>query len=92
MYCQKDQFVKINKTYYEFLDKAVNIKKISTNEVDNQKPTVNLIENSRTNIKNAPIMNSDLKKATKIQPYDKFTKWDPLPTFKNDIKVWNKIC
>jgi len=92
MYCQKDQFVKINKTYYGFLDKAVNIKKISTNEVDNQKATVNLIENSRTNIKNAPIMNSDLKKSTKIQPYDKFTKWQALPTFKNDIKVWNKIC
>jgi len=92
MYCQKDQFVKINKTYYEFLDKVVNIKKLPTNEVDNQKPTVNLIENSRTNIKNAPIMNSDLKKANKIRPYDKFTKWDPLPTFKNDIKVWNKIC
>jgi len=92
MYCQKDQFVKINKTYYEFLDKAVNIKKILTNEVDNQKATVNLIENSRTNIKNAPIMNSELKKSTKIQPYDKFTKWQALPTFKNDIKVWNKIC
>ena len=73
MYCQKDQFVKINKTYYEFLDKAVNIQKISINEVDNQKPTVNLIENSRQNIKNAPIMNSDLKKATKIRPYEKCT-------------------
>jgi len=92
MYSQKDQFVKINKTYYEFLDKAVNIKKISINEIDNQKSTVNLIENSRPTIKNAPIMNSDLKKPNKIQPYVKFTKWDPLPTFKNDIKVWNKIC
>ena len=92
MYCQKDQFVKINKTYYEFLDKAVNIKKISTSFVDNQKPTVNLIENSRPTIKNSPIMNSDLKKATKIRPYDKFTKWDPLPTFKSDLQVWNKIC
>ena len=92
MYCQKDQFVKINKTYYEFLDKAVNIKKISINEIDNQKATVNLIENSRTNIKNAPIMNSDLKKPNKIQPYEKFTKWDPLPTFKSDLQVWNKIC
>ena len=92
MYCQKDQFVKINKTYYEFLDKAVNIKKISTNEVDNQKPTINLIENSRPTIKNAPIMNSDQKKATKIRPYDKWTKWDPLPTFKKDLQVWNKIC
>jgi len=92
MYCQKDQFVKINKTYYEFLDKAVNIKKISINEIDNQKATVNLIENSRTNIKNAPIMNSDLKKSNKIKPYEKFTKWDPLPTFKSDLQVWNKIC
>ena len=40
MFCQKDQFVKINKTYYEFLDKTVNIKKLSTNEVENPKPTV----------------------------------------------------
>ena len=92
MYCQKDQFVKINKTYYEFLDKAVNIKKISTNEVDNQKPTINLIENSRPPIKNAPIMNSDQKQPNKIRAYDKFTKWDPLPTFKSDLQVWNKKC
>jgi len=92
MYCQKDQFVKINKTYYEFLDKAVNIKKISINEINNQKPTVNLIENSRGTIKNAAIQNSDLKKPNKIRSYDKFTSWNPLPTFKQDLQVWNKIC
>jgi len=92
MYCQKDQFVKINKTYYEFLDKPANIKKISINEIDNQKPTINLIENSRPTIKNAPIMNSDLKKPNKIRPYEKFTSWDPLPTLKSDLQVWNKIC
>jgi len=92
MYCQKDQFVKINKTYYEFLDKAVNIKKISINKVENQKPTVNLIFQSRGTIKNDPIMNSDLKKPNKIRSYDKFTSWDPLPTLKKDLQVWNKIC
>jgi len=73
MYCRKDQFVKINKTHYEFLDKAVNIKTLPVQEVTNQKPTVNLIENSRSNVKNAPIMNSDLKKTNKIKPCDKFT-------------------
>ena len=92
MYCQKDQFVKVNITYYEFLDKAVNINKISINEIDNQKSTVNLIENSRPTIENAPIMNSDLKKPNKIRSYDKFTSWDPLPTLKKDLQVWNKIC
>ena len=70
---------------------AVCLKKLPTNEVDNQKPTINLIENSRLNIKNAPIMNSDLKKPNKIRPYEKFTKWEALPTLKNDIKVWDKI-
>ena len=94
MFTQKDIYPKIIDTYIKAQNNATKIEHYSP--IDNVKPmhaTTNLILNHRTkSLKNAPIQNSDKKKAAVIRPLKSFKGSQALPTFKKDLKWWNLVC
>jgi len=94
VFIAKDIYPKIIDTYVKAQNNATKIEHY--NPIDNVKPmkyTTNLILNHRTaSLKNAPIQNSDKKKAAVIHPYKSFKGSQALPTFKKDLKWWNLVC
>ncbi len=92
MYIQKDRYLDILANYKKFNEDSTKIDYSVLPQPKNNKETVNLILNQRTaSLKNAPIRNSDKKKAPVIHPYQQFKGAQTLPTFKKDLKAWH-IC
>lgn len=94
MFIQKDIYPQLIDTYIKAQHNATKIEQY--NPVDSIKPmkeTTNLILNQRTaSLKNAPIKDSDKKKAIPIPSYNKFKGTTVLPTFKKDLKHWGIVC
>ena len=92
MYTQKDTYPDILSNYKHFNKDRTKVDYSDNYKIKPQKPTSNLILNHRTaSLKNAPIRDSDKKKAPVIVPYKKFKGSQALPTFKKDLKAWH-IC
>ena len=94
VFIQKDTYAKEIKNYIQSQHNATKIEQY--NPADSIKPmkaTTNLILNQRTaSLKNAPIKDSDKKKAVPIPSYNKFKGTTVLPTFKKDLKHWGIVC
>ena len=92
MFIQKDIYPDILKNDTKFSKAATKVDYSDNYKIKPQKPTSNLILNHRTaSLKNAPIRDSDKKKAPVIVPYKNFKGSQALPTFKKDLKAW-EIC
>ena len=93
MFTQKDIYPDVLKTYYKFNNETTKVDYSDNYTIKPMKYTTNLILNHRTaSLKNAPIQNSDKKKAAVIHPYKSFKGSQALPTFKKDLKWWNIVC
>ena len=92
MYIQKDIYPQILTNYSKFNEERTKVDYSENGIVKPVKYTTNLILNQHTSsLKNAPILDSDKKKAVGIPCYKKFKGAEALPNFERDLKSWH-IC